>query len=291
VHRAHACGLFVHTQEAMSTQPPSDNLYISDLPSSVNDDELRVVFSQYGTVKHSRLTSSGGAALIRFATFDEAKWIVENLNGNIPQGLQSPISVKYANAPRQDGGWQGGGWKGGGKGFDACGKGGFGMWDNYGGLNALAYTLSAKGFGKGKGYGKGGAVWMPGPKDAKGLVRDLCSGGQLPGGRKWENDENTIFVGGLPEDMSDLEMYVIFAPFGAIAPRGASARCDKETGKCTGIGFVNFLETAAAANAIRTLNGTMMSDGSMLMVKKKGPAKPKGEGKGLTKGDDLRETL
>lgn len=262
----------------MSTNPPRDNLYISDLPSSISEDELRVVFSQYGTVKHSRLTSSGGAAVIRFASLDEAKWVVENLNGNIPQGLQSPVSVKYANAPRQDAGWKGGG------------KGGFGMWDSYGGLNALAY-MSAKGFGKGKGFGKDGAMWMPGPKDAKGLVRDLCSGGQLPGGRKWENDENTIFVGGLPEDMSDLEMYVIFAPFGAIAPRGASARCDKETGKCIGIGFVNFLEAASAANAIRTLNGTMMSDGSVLMVKKKGPAKPKGEGKGLTKGDNLKETL
>ena len=30
------------------------------------------------------------------------------------------------------------------------------------------------------------------------------------------------------EDMTDLEMYVLFSPFGRIAPRGASARIDKD---------------------------------------------------------------
>merc|ERR1719263_326288 len=105
-----------------------------------------------------------------------------------------------------------------------------------------------------KGFGKGGLVnfgWAP--KDAKGLVRSLCAGGQLPGGRKWENNENTLFVGGLPEDMTDLDMYTIFSPFGAIASRGANARIDKETGKCTGIGFINYLDNASAESAIRTM--------------------------------------
>jgi len=48
---------------------------------------------------------------------------------------------------------------------------------------------------------------------------------------------------------------------------------DKESGKCTGIGFVNYMEVAHAQHAIRTLNGTMMSDGSTLSVKIKGPSK------------------
>jgi hypothetical protein len=32
----------------------------------------------------------------------------------------------------------------------------------------------------------------------------------------------------LDEDMTDLEMYILFSPFGRIAPRGASARIDKD---------------------------------------------------------------
>ena len=35
---------------------------------------------------------------IRFASVEEAKYICETLNGNIPQGLQNPLSIKYAGA-------------------------------------------------------------------------------------------------------------------------------------------------------------------------------------------------
>lgn len=261
---------------------PSDNLYVSDLPAGIDEDQLRSVFSGYGTVKQCRLVQNGGAAIVRLDSADEAKWVIKNLNGAIPQGLTSAVKVKYANSyNNQEGGW-GGSWKGGcnsGGGKGSWGKGDWNAWNQ-----SLSHIVQmTKGFGKG--YGKQ-ALWTP--KDARGLVRDLVTGGQLPGGRKWENDENTLFVGGLPEDMTDLEMYVIFSTFGAIAPRGASARCDKETGKCTGIGFVNFLESSSAASAIRTLNNTIMADGSMLTVKKKGPAKPKGEGKGI---ENVREAL
>merc|ERR1719476_1131493 len=99
-----------------------------------------------------------------------------------------------------------------------------------------------------------------------------------PGGGRWENDEGALFVSGLPEDApdtADVDMYTIFSPFGAIAPRGCCAMKDKETQKPIGIGFVNFLEPSAAQAAMKTLDGLMMSDGSTLRVKKKGPPKPK----------------
>ena len=44
----------------------------------------------------------------------DANWIVENINGNVPQGLSGPVTVAYA-APRSR--------KGGGKGL----KGGSGL--------------------------------------------------------------------------------------------------------------------------------------------------------------------
>jgi len=235
----------------------SDNLYISDLPANIEEAALQEIFGKYGTVKQCRVLQ-GGAALVRFASEAEATWIVENVNNNIPQGLSTPVVVKYA-APRADAN----------KGFG--GKGDFIGW--------------GKGAWGGKGYGMYGAYWKGGwgwnPKNIRDLVRSLVGQGKLPGGRKWENDENTLFVGGLPEDTTDLELYHIFSPFGAIATRGASARLDKESMRCTGIGFVNYLDSESAQTAIRTLHGTMMSDGSTLSVKVKGPSKePKGKGKG-----------
>merc|ERR1719424_1761090 len=95
-----------------------------------------------------------------------------------------------------------------------------------------------------------------------------------PGGR-WENDDKTIFVTGLPEDTTDLDMYKIFAPFGAIANNGASAMRDKEDkNKCAGVGFINYMEKGSSQAAIQALNGTIMPDGwSRMQVKPKGAPK------------------
>eukprot|EP00747_Dinoflagellata_sp_TGD_P185443 gnl/TRDRNA2_/TRDRNA2_42001_c0_seq1.p1 gnl/TRDRNA2_/TRDRNA2_42001_c0~~gnl/TRDRNA2_/TRDRNA2_42001_c0_seq1.p1 ORF type:complete len:345 (-),score=83.50 gnl/TRDRNA2_/TRDRNA2_42001_c0_seq1:112-1146(-) len=334
----------------MAQLPPpgnADNLYVADLPPGIDENGLRKAFAQYGTVTQCKVLQGGGSALVRFASAKEAKWVVDNLNNNIPQGMTTPVVVRYANTPggagkggmmgppmgafdkggfAKGGGGGGGGFMGpgkgmpmGGGGFDkgAGGKsfvgkggpgpafggslgfgagmpgkgspGGFGGGPGGpGGPGGFGAPGGGKGFGGGKamdggkGFGKmDGGPWggFPGanaayyPKDIKGLVRQLTSTNTLPGGGRWENNENTIFVGGLPEDTSDLDLYQMFSPFGAIAPRGATAMKDKETGNCTGIGFVNYLDASHAQLAIRTLNGTMMSDGSTLAVKVKGPPK------------------
>lgn len=259
---------------------PSDNLFVADLPEGTTEENIWKVFGSYGTIQQCKVLEKGTSALVRFQNIDEAKWIVEHVNGNIPQGLNTPVQVRYANPPGSK--WKGDG-KGGGYdmyGMGFGGKGGFGM----PGFGMMPYgMMGGKGFGgKGgfpmgggfdaKGFGKG---MMPGlyPKDAKTLVQHLAKSGTLPGGMKWENDDKTLFVGGLPENTTDLEMYQMFAPFGAIAPRGASARIDKEKGICTGIGFVNYLHSESAQAAINTLNRTQLSDGSFLSVKVKGPPK------------------
>merc|ERR1712187_851470 len=86
--------------------------------------------------------------------------------------------------------------------------------------------------------------------------------------------ENTLFVGSLPEDTTDNDLYEIFSPFGAIPSRGVKALQTPE-GICKGIGFINFLTAEACQRAIMTLNGTMMPSGRTLKVTPKGPSKPK----------------
>ena len=135
----------------------------------------------------------------------------------------------------------------------------FSFWKPFSSLTAavlmLFFAAFATRFSVGKGYGKGFGA----PKEAKGLVRAVVSAQVVPGG-KWNNDDNTcldqehaeshfkvnhrsefrlrttmfktkcrvvvsrLFVGGLPPDTTNLEMYQIFSAFGPIAPRGATWR-------------------------------------------------------------------
>merc|ERR1719253_886826 len=58
--------------------------------------------------------------MIRFASVEMATWVVENLNGNIPEGLTEPIIARFANSKGAKGGARRGGvvaapaWGGGG---------------------------------------------------------------------------------------------------------------------------------------------------------------------------------
>lgn len=238
-----------------------NTLFIGNLPAAMDDATLQTVFGAYGTVKASKLMEPNSvgfrAAIVEFASVEEAKWIQENLNGNLPEGLTGTdsIMVKFKQGKAD-----------GGKGKDA----GFGP---YGG---------GKEGGKGKG-GKGGK----GGCDVKTLVDGLMQSGAMPGGVKYSNDENTLFVGGLPSDTTDLDLFWIFSPFGPIAPKGVKAMMSPD-GSCKGFGFVNFLATEATDVAVNTLNGTQMPDGSTLTVTVKKPdGSSKGEGKGegkATKG-------
>lgn len=240
--------------------PPSDNLFISDLPETFDENSLRTVLGAYGNIAQCKLLPSQpgrkAAAMVRFATVDEAKWIVDNVNGNIPQGLTEPIAVKFAMSKDQKQG-------DGGKGWGPYGDGGKDGWGKDGG-------------GKGKGVAKGKC-------GIRTLVDGLQKSGALPGGFQAANDGNTLFVAGLPGDTTDCDLFKIFSPFGAV--KSVKAMTDPATGLCKGIGFVNCLDEAVAQMAIMTLNGTSLPDGTWLTVKvKQDSSKGKGDG-GCGKGD------
>merc|ERR550537_1481647 len=132
----------------------------------------------------------------------------------------------------------------------------------------------------GKGDGKGGG------KSAQAMISALGAQGCLPGGGKWTNDENTLFVGGLPPDTTPEHLYSIFGGFGAIAPGGAYVQTDPNTKQCKGIAFINFLEPSAATIAITSLNDAQLPWGQKLVVKVKTPPNPNAKGKGKGKGAD-----
>merc|ERR1711879_314658 len=95
----------------------------------------------------------GDAALIQCADASEAQWVVENLSGNIPEGLTEPITVTYKkDKPKGKG-------KGKSKGFAGEGFKGKGFVD-------------AGGYGKAAGGQAGGAASSP--YGGKGGDRPVC---------------------------------------------------------------------------------------------------------------------
>mmetsp|Transcript_142641 Transcript_142641/g.265897 ORF Transcript_142641/g.265897 Transcript_142641/m.265897 type:complete len:119 (+) Transcript_142641:3-359(+) len=75
------------------------NVYINDLPAEVDDHMVKDIVGQYGTVTWVKVMPGKGkptsAAIVEFSTIEESKWFVENLNGNVPQGLMSPIQAYF----------------------------------------------------------------------------------------------------------------------------------------------------------------------------------------------------
>jgi hypothetical protein len=138
------------------------------------------------------------------------------------------------------------------------------------------------GYGKGDCYGKGDFSWKgergkrktgSGCADIRELIRGYSTVLELP-------DENTCCITGLPWNSTELDLYKLFGQFGAIPSTGVKVMTGQD-GYCTGIGFVDFLERAAAEMAIVTLNGVQLSDGSIICVGQKWDG---GRGKGKLQG-------
>merc|ERR1719221_345485 len=110
------------------------------------------------------------------------------------------------------------------------------------------------------------------------MLKGLMKGGAIPGMGS-RPDEQCVYVKGLPPDTSDLSMYELFSPFGAIAPTDVKAML-KPDGTCTSVGFVDFQDPSCAAAAVSALHGTTLPDGSALHLNLKRSRKggPKGGG-------------
>eukprot|EP00409_Alexandrium_fundyense_P002149 CAMPEP_0185913190 /NCGR_PEP_ID=MMETSP0196C-20130402/42956_1 /TAXON_ID=2932 /ORGANISM="Alexandrium fundyense, Strain CCMP1719" /LENGTH=230 /DNA_ID=CAMNT_0028634527 /DNA_START=96 /DNA_END=789 /DNA_ORIENTATION=+ len=177
----------------MGEAPPSERTYITGLPKDIDSDKLKETLGSYGTIKEVKVTSPG-VAIVTFASVDEAKWVVDNLDGNMPEGMKEPITVKFANPQR--GGWgQGGGQGGGWKGERSSPYGGKG----------------------GDNGGKGGSIQM--------LKTSLINMNILPGGKssKGRSDAQQLYVRGLLADTTDSDLHDIFRHVTIIPPRGVKA--------------------------------------------------------------------
>ncbi|CAE7257064.1 zfp36l2-B [Symbiodinium sp. CCMP2592] len=81
--------------------PPSETLFVTGLPMDCTNEFCNEIFSQYGTVKTTTVlpVSPGktkAAAFVIMTNVEDAQWIVDHVNGNVPQNLTAPVSVVFA---------------------------------------------------------------------------------------------------------------------------------------------------------------------------------------------------
>mmetsp|Transcript_121934 Transcript_121934/g.352158 ORF Transcript_121934/g.352158 Transcript_121934/m.352158 type:complete len:409 (+) Transcript_121934:84-1310(+) len=262
--------------------PSSDNVFIGDLPESLDQEALSSIFGAYGTVVQCKLIppkvpGSKACALVRFQSVEEAEWVVENLNNNIAEGLEEPIVAKFANTPggpplASDGGKHGGGKHGVGKGLVYRSE------PYPSGKGKLALTSGKDGgYGKSVGGSRGKGAVAESIWEVVGTLKK--SGVQ---GLQTVPHDHQLVLGNLPPDCTDLDLYKICAPFGAIASPGVKAMLHDD-GTCRGFGFVNFLEASSALIAKQTLESFEFPSGMTLQCTIKHEPSAKGEkgGKGI----------
>lgn len=192
--------------------PPSDNLFVSGLPIDCTLEQVKAVFGQYGTVKEAKVLpvtpgKTAAAAFVNMGSVAEATWILENVSGNVPQNLTSPVNISYALPKSEKGfgkgkgmvdfmqvmmgafGGDSGGWGGGGGGgWDSSG------WDSgYDKGKGKGCNSGGKGWdsgGGGKGWDSGGKGWDSGGKGWDGGGKGWDSGSKgwdSSGGKGWDS--------------------------------------------------------------------------------------------------------
>jgi len=105
-------------------------LYVGNLPYSANDDSLKGIFDQAGTVESAKVIMDRetgrckGFGFVEMSTEEEAAAAISKLDNADFEGRAMKVSEAKPQAPREGGGGRGG--YGGGGGRGGGGRGGFG---------------------------------------------------------------------------------------------------------------------------------------------------------------------
>lgn len=270
--------------------PDGWKLFVGALPTDVMQEELQTVFSTYGEVAkiHVMPASATGkvAAFVYYVNKQPAEDAMNVLNNQyrIRADALEPIQVRWANPP------------GGGK--DGA-KGAVGAF----GCAGAAVGFAGAGYDKGMGKGLAGApawqggmdpnanVWAaPGGFQAAGVQFGgkgafdpnaafaaggaMAFGGKDAGKGKGGYSETKLFVGNLPEDITDETLKYVFSTYGAVNNVYVMTGRSKTGNACA---FVEMGNGTEAETAILTLNDKyeIKPGAGTILVKKANASRPK----------------
>lgn len=259
------------TEKALNGKTPSDNLYVRNLPNTLDDRQLRDLFTPYGGVLDCRILHNGegqrgAGALVRMASVEEATLAINALNGQRPPGGSDILLVRYADteeekAKRKD------------RKKPGPVAGGTARFSPYTiapkpGIAPMAGMIQPA---PGPAYSiPGYSAWPAGVADPMAAVGAYQSNGAyamhgMPGYEMYtapipqqpQEQCSSIYIKNLPSDCGKLFLYEKFAPFGPIQ---SVKTLEDETGACRGVGFVNFGDGGAASRAVQALNGAKVGE-------------------------------
>jgi RNA recognition motif-containing protein len=220
---------------------PNTNIFIAGLPAEVDEATLKEVFGAYGTVTWGKVFDGKGkpdkVGIIEFSDIAEAQWVVENLDGNIPQGLSAAVKITFKHDNRSKGkgdGKKGGGGKGWGGGGDAKGAKGW----SAGGGNF------GKSFGGGKSFGK-----SFGGGKAPQIVPPAMAGG----GGGFAAPNTNIFIADLPMEVDEAMLNEVFGAYGTVT----WSKLMDGKGKPSKAAIVEFGDIAEAKWCVENLDGNI----------------------------------
>lgn len=239
----------------------SDKVWIGDLPPDCDDAIVRNLFVRCTVTSLKfmppKVAGASAAALIQFGSIEEAEWIVDNINGNIPEGLSTPVVARYADSEPTGGApWQAKGAAPAPDFFGGKGAGGYGKANGKEAFKGKKGPVApeehrAQPYDAGKGKAKSAAS----NSDIASLKGGLLAYNVLPGGKGPMPPDNQVLVRGLPSGCTVLDLYKIFGPFGAIPARGIKVMTQPD-GQCGGEAFVDYVDPGDALKAVHAIIST-----------------------------------
>ena len=258
----------------------NSNVYIAGLPGNVTEDVLYSLFSPFGKViTHKLLTNpdntSRGVGFVRYSLKSEAQAAIECMGGKVLEGGKTALTVKLAIPPVSK---QQNHLLASSSQINAmAGVTGVGSIRGSVRFNPLAPSnqaitntvqvpvLSAiNAYESQILHNPSNAALMQYKADSSSLLQNLQNTG--PAGSSISTSQAfSVYIFGLQAHHSELHLYELFAPFGAILNVKLIRDLKKEDKPSKGYGFVNFRKHDEAHLAVDALNNRIL-EGKVLQV-------------------------
>ncbi|GMH40562.1 hypothetical protein BSKO_08466 [Bryopsis sp. KO-2023] len=238
----------------------NNNLFVRGFPTYWGEADLAELFFGAGIVVEARVlgiqeTGTGGVGFVRFSCVEEARQAIEAYNGQYVSAF-GPLEVEFAEDREHE--------------MQQLLTKKFvqartpSPASSYGLSSTNSLTCSANILGDmDSGCESNNALLMadvlrefsPSPElTVQKQLQDLI--GKLSDSLELRKNAASIYVAKLPPDADRLFLYEKFAPFGGVS----SVRIlFDENRKCTGVGFVNYLDPTCAKRAVTALNGARVA--------------------------------
>lgn len=238
---------FAEQLDGSSVRTGKGNLYVANLPPSVTEDKLFELFSSYGEIESRKILtnpdgSSRGAGFVLFKSKDDADSAIKEMAGKLLPDSTTHLTVKYATPTASK--------------------------NQAGSLNSIT-SSSLVGLGvasripnvrfnplAGRPQAQTAASVINSSLNASvSPVASALSGLNSHVTQSSGGGVTTVYVYGLQLTHTELTLYELFSPFGAILNVKLIRDLTKDDKPCKGYGFVNFTKAEDAYRAIASLNG------------------------------------